>query len=172
MLASIPAASSLGRWCWKSCLSQRKHVHVAVLVCSILPLSLGWPSCSLLPAKPSLLLFLAPALPGGRARVPSLSESAQMPGKWGEKKLLLVAEKFPSCGVAEEWGQLGWWHQCCGEAGGWDQTDPMEPGRGWGCACQGLLPQVVPTGAVWSSAGCGPGCSPSPERSLCAQGFP
>lgn len=52
-------------------------------------LSLGRSSCSQLPAKP-VLLFLAPA--------PSLSEPANGEGKKAASQL--VAEKFPSCGIA------------------------------------------------------------------------
>ena len=59
-------------------------MHVAVSLSSILPPSLpGLAQLLPAPAKP-VLLFLAPALPGGRAWVPLLSESAQRPAKRGK----------------------------------------------------------------------------------------
>lgn len=111
-------------------------MHVAVLVSSVLPPSPSLPGLAQLLPAPSQAWAAVPgsSLARGRARVPSLSEAAQTPAKrsGGRKKscfLQLVAEKFPSCRIAEEQrGQLGRWHRCR-EEGGWDQTDPTELDR-------------------------------------------
>lgn len=147
-------------------------------------LSLGWPSCSLLPAKPGLL-FLAPALPGGeRGCLRCLRLLKRQQSGVGEDKKAafwsLWLRNSPAVGLLRNGGDslaslLG------GRRMGSD--GPHGAGPGWGpgisqppspgvCACRGPSARVVPTGDTWSSSGRGPGHSPSPERPLCARGFP